>query len=316
MRKAEFNSKIAALINLGRPLSVSDFMEAFPGAPTATVYSRIRALQKTGLISQTGRGQYVAVHKPKYIVPVTEWMLQVNAVLLDSCEGINHCIYEKARNLIVEVPRGDVNQVLERLKINFPGEVISQKDANRFPAPLEGYIIVGTLVSDAPIAVDGGMCVPSLEKKLIDELCRPKNDQEAIRHEFQKALDVYPVNVNRMQRYAARRGVREELSSCLSSVDSGRSEMFSKIQQYLTHAPVARAWVFGSYARGEETETSDLDLLVDYLPESQVSLLDIIRQRLDLEKIVGRTVDLVENGNLRPFAAASAERDKYLIYER
>ena len=316
MRSTGIEKEMAGLLAQGKPLLVADFMGVCPGVPAATVYSRIRGLLQAGIISQTGRGRYVAVHKPKYVVPVTDWMLQVSTVLLDSCEGINHCIYEKARNLIVEVPRGDTDHVLERIKDHFPKVVISQKDADRFPVSLEGYIIVGTLVSDAPITVDGEMCVPSLEKKLIDELCQTKNDQEAIRHEFQKALDVYPVNMNRMQRYAARRGVKEELSSCLSSVDSGRAEMFSKVQQYLTHAPIARAWVFGSFARGEETEKSDLDLLVDYLPESQVSLLDIIRQRLDLEKIIGRSVDLVENGNLRLFAAASAERDKYLIYER
>lgn len=93
-------------------------------------------------------------------------------------------------------------------------------------------------------------------------------------------------------------------------------ELFSKLQSYFSRTPVDKAWVFGSFARGEETEESDLDLLVDYLPESEVSLLDMIRQRLDLEKLCGREVDLVESGNLRPFARASADRDKYLIYAR
>lgn len=315
MRSVGVEKEMTGLLAQGRVLSVADFMGACPGVPAATVYSRIRGLLQAGVISQTGRGLYVAVRKPKYAVPVTDWMLRVNAVLLDSCEGINHCIYEKARNLIVEVPRGEINQVLESLKGHFP-KAVSQKDADRFPVPLEDYIIVGALVSDAPVAEDGELCVPSLEKNLIDGLCRTGNDRLAVQHEFQKALDVYPVNMNRLHRYAARRGVAEELSSCLSSMDAGRTKMFSRVQQYFAQAPIARAWVFGSFARGEETETSDLDLLVDYLPESQVSLLDIIRQRLDLEKIVGRAVDLVENGNLRPFAAASAERDKYLIYER
>ena len=242
-------------------------------------------------------------------------MIQVNDELLDSCEGIDHCIYEQAQNLIVEVPRGDLARVVERLKKKFP-KVVLQKDAARFPALLEGYIIVGSLLSDAPLAEADGLRVPSLEKSLIDDLCRARGEQKAARFEFQKALDVYPVNLNRLHRYAARRGATEELSFCLSAINAERAAMFSRIQRYFSGIPVARAWVFGSFARGEETEASDLDLLVDYLPESQVSLLDIIRQRLDLEKIAGRAVDLVENGNLRPFAAESAERDKYLIYER
>ena len=187
----------------------------------------------------------------------------------------------------------------------------------RYPAArLFLMIVVGTLVSDAPLAEADGLRVPSLEKALIDGLCRNRGERKSVQLEFQKALDAYPVNLNRLHRYAARRGATEELSSCLSAIDVERSEMFTRIQRYFSGIPVARAWVFGSFARGEETEASDLDLLVDYLPESRVSLLDIIRQRLDLEKIAGRAVDLVENGNLRPFAAESAERDKYLIYER
>lgn len=313
MRKAEFEKEIVALLEKKETISVADFMEACPGAPAPTVYSRIRALLLAGTLSQTGRGKYIAVRKPRYVVPVSEWMRQVNAVLLEHCEGVNHCIREKVPNLVVEVSREDLRTVLDTLKQHFPKAVL-RKEADRFPAQLEGYILVGVLVSEAPVEDEDGLCVPSLEKSLIDDLCREGKDN--MHREFQKALEVYPVNMNRLQRYAARRGVTEELSACLSVIDRSRMELFSKLQNYFSRTPVAKAWVFGSFARGEETEESDLDLLVDYLPESKVSLLDIIRQRLDLEKICGREVDLVENGNLRPFARASAERDKYLIYAR
>ncbi|MBP5316976.1 MAG: nucleotidyltransferase domain-containing protein [Bacteroidales bacterium] len=92
--------------------------------------------------------------------------------------------------------------------------------------------------------------------------------------------------------------------------------MFSSLQRYLSGIPVLRAWVFGSFARGEETPESDLDLLVDYDWSSSLSLLDIVRFKLDLEKRLGREVDLVENGYLKPFAQPSAEREKYLVYEK
>ena len=74
--------------------------------------------------------------------------------------------------------------------------------------------------------------------------------------------------------------------------------------------------MFGSFARREENDSSDLDLLVDYDSTEGLSLLDIVKYKLDLEKLIGREVDLVENGYLKPFALPSAERDKYLIYER
>ncbi|MBQ7735718.1 MAG: nucleotidyltransferase domain-containing protein, partial [Bacteroidales bacterium] len=39
-------------------------------------------------------------------------------------------------------------------------------------------------------------------------------------------------------------------------------EMIKTIQDYFKTQPVLKAWVFGSYARGEETEDSDVDILV------------------------------------------------------
>ena len=81
--------------------------------------------------------------------------------------------------------------------------------------------------------------------------------------------------------------------------------------------PILRAWLFGSCSRGEETEESDIDILVDY-DNSQgiVSLLRMGGILMDLSDLLGRRVDLVENKGLMNFARASIERDKILIYER
>lgn len=90
----------------------------------------------------------------------------------------------------------------------------------------------------------------------------------------------------------------------------------NKIVSYLKTQPVIRAWVFGSYSRGEETPESDIDILVDYDKTTKLSLLKICGMMIDLEDILGKKVDLVENGKLKDFAVASADRDKILIYER
>lgn len=89
-----------------------------------------------------------------------------------------------------------------------------------------------------------------------------------------------------------------------------------KIVAYLREQPVLRAWLFGSYSRGEETEDSDIDILVDYDKSSKLSLLKICSMMTDLEDITGKRVDLVENGRLKEFAVTSANNDKILIYER
>ncbi|MFS6555242.1 nucleotidyltransferase domain-containing protein, partial [Parabacteroides distasonis] len=40
--------------------------------------------------------------------------------------------------------------------------------------------------------------------------------------------------------------------------------MIEKIRQYLSTQPVKKAWLFGSFSRGEESETSDVDILVEF----------------------------------------------------
>ncbi|MBR5374015.1 MAG: nucleotidyltransferase domain-containing protein [Paludibacteraceae bacterium] len=87
------------------------------------------------------------------------------------------------------------------------------------------------------------------------------------------------------------------------------------IAEYFKNQPIRRAWLFGSYARGEETPLSDVDILVQY-DENGISLLKHAAMICELERILNLSVDIVEDGTLLPFAVESANRDKKLIYER
>ena len=93
-------------------------------------------------------------------------------------------------------------------------------------------------------------------------------------------------------------------------------EYLASIKRYLSTQPLARAWLFGSYSRGEETPDSDVDILVQYTDSDRISLFTISRIICTLQKILGKRVDLVEDGCLLPFATASANHDRILIYER
>lgn len=88
------------------------------------------------------------------------------------------------------------------------------------------------------------------------------------------------------------------------------------IADYFKAQPIQRAWLFGSFARGEETPLSDVDLLVQYDDKARISLLKHCAIMNDLEELLDRKVDLVEEGELLPFAVESANHDKKLIYER
>lgn len=92
--------------------------------------------------------------------------------------------------------------------------------------------------------------------------------------------------------------------------------MIPKIQAYLATQPVERAYLFGSCARGDERPDSDVDLLVNYTDSNSLSLMDIGGMISDLSRSLHRSVDLIEEDYLMPFAKPSANRDKIKIYER
>lgn len=90
------------------------------------------------------------------------------------------------------------------------------------------------------------------------------------------------------------------------------------IADYFKTQPVLKAWIFGSFARGEEKPDSDVDILFipDYNSGKPFTLFTHGGMYMDLKKLLGREVDLVVEGTLRPYAVESANRDKKLIYER
>jgi hypothetical protein len=62
--------------------------------------------------------------------------------------------------------------------------------------------------------------------------------------------------------------------------------------------------IFGSVARGDDDETSDIDLLVDLEPHAD--LLDLAALDIELEELLGRPVDIVPARMLKARVAASA----------
>ena len=95
-----------------------------------------------------------------------------------------------------------------------------------------------------------------------------------------------------------------------------RTDIIPKIQQYLATQPVERAWLFGSFSRGEEREDSDVDILVSIDRSVHVGLIKLSGMLLDIQDRLNRKVDLITEKGLMDFARKSVERDKVLIYER
>lgn len=91
--------------------------------------------------------------------------------------------------------------------------------------------------------------------------------------------------------------------------------ILNTIREYFKTKPVSKAWLFGSFARGEEREDSDVDIIVTLLPDAKMGL-SFCGMICDLEDALQRPVDLVREGCIKPFAQESVNHDKILIYER
>ena len=82
-----------------------------------------------------------------------------------------------------------------------------------------------------------------------------------------------------------------------------RTEVIKKLALFkdeLKQFSVKDLYLFGSYAREEADEQSDLDILVEFEPGAQIGLFEFARLRRRLCELLGREVDLVTRDATRP----------------
>ncbi len=77
---------------------------------------------------------------------------------------------------------------------------------------------------------------------------------------------------------------------------------------------IGRLRVFGSFARGDDSETSDVDLLVDFT--RRTSLMELVRIERDFSEHFGRPVDLLTEGALSPYLRDRILAESRVVYER
>ena len=87
------------------------------------------------------------------------------------------------------------------------------------------------------------------------------------------------------------------------------------IQKFFKTRPVMRAWIIGSYSRGEATDDSDIDILVELDYDSKIGW-EFITMQQELQEALGKKVDLISARGLSPFIGPHIEAEKQLIYER
>lgn len=95
-------------------------------------------------------------------------------------------------------------------------------------------------------------------------------------------------------------------------LDTGKIET---IKKYFQTRPVLKAYLFGSYVRGEADLQSDIDILVD-LDYSQKIGFQFIQMKIDLENLLKIRVDLVSSNGLSRYIRPIVDNEKQLIYAK
>ncbi len=90
-------------------------------------------------------------------------------------------------------------------------------------------------------------------------------------------------------------------------------EIKNKIIPILKKHDVKKSSVFGSVARNEDNEKSDIDILIKFKEGSNKGLLEIVALKLDLEKELNRKVDVVEYSSIKPLLKKNILKDEVSI---
>ena len=88
-----------------------------------------------------------------------------------------------------------------------------------------------------------------------------------------------------------------------------------EVRIYCKEHGVKNLFLFGSYARSDVTQSSDIYLLIEFQTDMQISYLDLLIIKSDLERIMGAKVDLVEKDSLvNPIRRKGILAEKILLY--
>lgn len=82
----------------------------------------------------------------------------------------------------------------------------------------------------------------------------------------------------------------------------------------LKNQGVLKAAIFGSFARGENKKTSDVDFLIKM--KRNASLFDLGGLQMDLQEKLGRKVDVVTYNSVHPMLKEQIMKDQKIIYEK
>jgi len=92
-------------------------------------------------------------------------------------------------------------------------------------------------------------------------------------------------------------------------------EVKKKIVPILEKHGVQKAALFGSFVRGEQSEDSDIDIIVEFKDRENKTLLDLIGLELELQETTNRKVDVLTYRSIHPLIKDNILKEQEIFYE-
>ncbi len=208
-----------------------------------TIRTRLNALKRRGVITPVGRGLYTLKKLYDYTPEIDQTLRKVYLELRKRLPLTRICVWRPfwlnefalhiafMQTIVVESERETERAVFEVLQesleknSSLTGTLLllnpSAEDVDLYVSGQSPAIVVGRLITEAPVRESDGVIVPRLEKMLVDlfsgrPVLEPFGGAEMDRV-FRNAFNTYALNVNTIIRYATRRGKRQEMADYLTS---------------------------------------------------------------------------------------------------
>lgn len=112
--------------------------------------------------------------------------------------------------------------------------------------------------------------------------------------------------------------IKQMLADARPAPTTSQASVREAVSQAASRFPaIKRAYLFGSFARGDFGAGSDVDVRIELDPSQPFNLHDLAHLQKSIEKATGRDVDIVSARVVKnPNLAAAIEREKVLAYER
>jgi hypothetical protein len=190
----------------------------------------LNSLVKKGLLERTGRGKYsIGLNRKNYTPPLENEIKGIYGLIYEEKPLLECCVWRTSIinefmlhqpgrfAQMVEIERDGLEAVFDLLRDHYPNVYLnpSAELLDRYIAYQNDAIIIIPLTSEAPTQVIDSVRTVTIEKLLVDLICEPKLYETfqgaELNHIFKEAFEKYPINKDKMFRYARRRKRKEKV---------------------------------------------------------------------------------------------------------